>query len=187
MKKASIELLKKFVRSQKFTSTTDIMNSMKELFSDVPQQVMKSRTGRKTWLSSVSFAVLITYSSSSIPILFLFPSLIGSLFLLSIKNHPPVLFYHSWLIIYWLFSEANAVSYLNEKGHTVIIVTHDLEITKQCDRIIDISEKECSYFSELGQLWLKIITLTWRHPQVLVFARRYGFKSLHLHHIGDTK
>lgn len=29
---------------------------------------------------------------------------------------------------------------LNEKGHTVIIVTHDLEIAKQCDRIIEISD-----------------------------------------------
>lgn len=29
---------------------------------------------------------------------------------------------------------------LNEKGRTVIIVTHDLEIAKQCDRIIEISD-----------------------------------------------
>ncbi len=29
---------------------------------------------------------------------------------------------------------------LNEKGHTVIIVTHDIEIAKQCDRIIEISD-----------------------------------------------
>jgi len=29
---------------------------------------------------------------------------------------------------------------LNKKGHTVIIVTHDLEIAKQCDRIIEISD-----------------------------------------------
>lgn len=29
---------------------------------------------------------------------------------------------------------------LNEKGHTVIIVTHDLEIADQCDRIIEISD-----------------------------------------------
>jgi len=29
---------------------------------------------------------------------------------------------------------------LNEKSHTVIIVTHDLEIAKQCDRIIEISD-----------------------------------------------
>jgi len=29
---------------------------------------------------------------------------------------------------------------LNEKGHTVIIVTHDLEIANQCDRIIEISD-----------------------------------------------
>ena len=31
MEKASKELLKEFVNSQKFTSTTDILNSMKEL------------------------------------------------------------------------------------------------------------------------------------------------------------
>ena len=35
MEKASKELLKEFVNSQQFTSTTDIMNSMKELFSFV--------------------------------------------------------------------------------------------------------------------------------------------------------
>lgn len=29
---------------------------------------------------------------------------------------------------------------LNKKDHTVIIVTHDLEIAKQCDRIIEISD-----------------------------------------------
>lgn len=29
---------------------------------------------------------------------------------------------------------------LNKKGHTVIIVTHDLEIANQCDRIIEISD-----------------------------------------------
>ncbi|MGN0473531.1 MAG: hypothetical protein ACI4IJ_00410 [Acutalibacteraceae bacterium] len=29
---------------------------------------------------------------------------------------------------------------LHEKGKTVIIVTHDLEIANQCDRIIEISD-----------------------------------------------
>ena len=29
---------------------------------------------------------------------------------------------------------------LNGKGHTIIIVTHDLEIANQCDRIIEISD-----------------------------------------------
>ena len=42
MEKTSKELLREFVNSQKFTSTTDIMNSMKELFSDVLQQVMEA-------------------------------------------------------------------------------------------------------------------------------------------------
>ncbi len=40
MEKASKELLKEFVNSQHFTSTTDIMNRMKDLFSDVLQTVM---------------------------------------------------------------------------------------------------------------------------------------------------
>ena len=42
MEKTSKELLKEFVKSQKFTSTTDIMNSMKELFSDALQAVMEA-------------------------------------------------------------------------------------------------------------------------------------------------
>ena len=29
---------------------------------------------------------------------------------------------------------------LNKQGKTVIIVTHDLEIAKQCDRIVEISD-----------------------------------------------
>ena len=32
---------------------------------------------------------------------------------------------------------------LNEKGHTVIIVTHDLDIANQCDSIIEISDGNC--------------------------------------------
>ena len=47
MEKASKELLKEFVNSQKFTSTTDILNSMKELFSDVLQQVMEAELEEK--------------------------------------------------------------------------------------------------------------------------------------------
>ena len=42
MEKASKELLRDFVNSQHFTSTTEIMNSMKDLFSDVLQQVMEA-------------------------------------------------------------------------------------------------------------------------------------------------
>ena len=42
MEKTSKELLRDFVNSQHFTSTTDILNSMKELFSDVLQQVMEA-------------------------------------------------------------------------------------------------------------------------------------------------
>ena len=55
-------------------------------------------------------ADLISYSSSSIPMMFFFPSLIGSLFLLAIKNQPPViliLFYHSLLTFYRLFFRAS--------------------------------------------------------------------------------
>ena len=47
MEKTSKELLKEFVNSQTFTSTTDIMNSMKELFSDVLQQVMEAELDEK--------------------------------------------------------------------------------------------------------------------------------------------
>ena len=42
MEKVSKELLRDFVNSQQFTNTTDILNSMKELFSDVLQQVMEA-------------------------------------------------------------------------------------------------------------------------------------------------
>ncbi len=42
MEKASKELLRDFVNSQQFSSTVEIMNSMKELFSDVLQQVMEA-------------------------------------------------------------------------------------------------------------------------------------------------
>lgn len=47
MEKASKELLREFVNSQQFTSTTEIMNSMKELFSDVLQQVMEAELEAK--------------------------------------------------------------------------------------------------------------------------------------------
>lgn len=47
MEKASKELLKEFVNSQHFTSTTDIMNSMKDLFSDVLQTVMEAELEEK--------------------------------------------------------------------------------------------------------------------------------------------
>ncbi len=42
MEKTSKELLKEYVNSQHFTSTADIMNGMKELFSDVLQTVMEN-------------------------------------------------------------------------------------------------------------------------------------------------
>ena len=47
MEKTSKELLKEFVNSQNFTSTTDIMNSMKELFSDVLETVMEAELEEK--------------------------------------------------------------------------------------------------------------------------------------------
>ena len=40
-------MLRAFVNSQDFTSTTEIMNSMKELFSDVLQQVMEAELEEK--------------------------------------------------------------------------------------------------------------------------------------------
>jgi len=42
MEKASKKRLRDFVNSQHFTSTTTILNSMKDLFSDVLQQVMEA-------------------------------------------------------------------------------------------------------------------------------------------------
>jgi transposase-like protein len=47
MEKVSKEMLREFVNSQHFTSTTEIMNSMKELFSDVLQQVMEAELEEK--------------------------------------------------------------------------------------------------------------------------------------------
>ena len=47
MEKTSKELLREFVNSQNFTSTTDIFNAMKELFSDVLQQVMEAELEEK--------------------------------------------------------------------------------------------------------------------------------------------
>ena len=41
MEKAPAEMLKEYVRSQKFSSTTEIMEAMKEMFRDVLQQVME--------------------------------------------------------------------------------------------------------------------------------------------------
>ena len=67
-------------------------------------------------------ADLMSYSSSSIPMMFFFPSLIGSLFLLAIKNQPPViliLFYHRRLTFYRLFSEA---SFICRSGFIIYIL-----------------------------------------------------------------
>ena len=33
---------------------------------------------------------------------------------------------------------------INEKGKTMLIVTHDMEIAKKCDRIIEISDGQLS-------------------------------------------
>ena len=45
MEKTPKEMLKAYVDSQKFNSTTEIMDAMKEMFRDVLQQVME-RAGR---------------------------------------------------------------------------------------------------------------------------------------------
>ena len=42
MEKTPKEMLKAYVDSQKFNSTTEIMDAMKEMFRDVLQQVMES-------------------------------------------------------------------------------------------------------------------------------------------------
>lgn len=40
MEKAPRNLMKEYVNSQHFENTSDIMEAMKEMFGDVPQQVM---------------------------------------------------------------------------------------------------------------------------------------------------
>ncbi len=47
MEKTSKELLKEYVNSPHFTSTADIMNDMRELFSDVLQTVMETELEEK--------------------------------------------------------------------------------------------------------------------------------------------
>ena len=42
MEKTPKEMLKAYVNSQKFSSTTEIMDAMKEMFRDILQQVMES-------------------------------------------------------------------------------------------------------------------------------------------------
>ena len=43
------DLLKEYVQSQHFTSTTEIMEAMKEMFRDVIQTVMEGGDGRGAW------------------------------------------------------------------------------------------------------------------------------------------
>ena len=47
MEKSPAELMKEYVNSQKFTSTTEIMEAMKAMFSDVLQQVMEAELETK--------------------------------------------------------------------------------------------------------------------------------------------
>jgi hypothetical protein len=42
MEKTPAELMKKFVNSQKFSSTTEVMTATKDMFKYVLQQVMES-------------------------------------------------------------------------------------------------------------------------------------------------
>ena len=47
MEKAPAELMKEYVNSQKFSSTTEIMEAMKAMFGDVLQQVMEAELDAK--------------------------------------------------------------------------------------------------------------------------------------------
>ena len=47
MEKAPAELMKEYVNSQKFTSTTEIMEAMKAMSGDVLQQVMEAELDTK--------------------------------------------------------------------------------------------------------------------------------------------
>ncbi|MCX4348143.1 MAG: hypothetical protein OSJ38_13010, partial [Lachnospiraceae bacterium] len=58
--KTSKELLKEFVNSRQFTSTTDIMNSMKELFSDVLQTVMEAEFKKTRLIKTLPFSFSLT-------------------------------------------------------------------------------------------------------------------------------
>ncbi|HJI61000.1 MAG TPA: hypothetical protein OIM34_03510 [Ruminococcus bromii] len=41
MEKAPAEMMREFVRSQKFTSTDEVMTAMKKMFKDILQEVME--------------------------------------------------------------------------------------------------------------------------------------------------
>ena len=41
MAKAPAEMMREFVRSQKFTSTDEVMTAMKDMFKDILQEVME--------------------------------------------------------------------------------------------------------------------------------------------------
>ena len=41
MEKAPAEMMREFVRSQKFTSTDEVMTAMKDMFKDILQEVME--------------------------------------------------------------------------------------------------------------------------------------------------
>lgn len=47
MEKVPAELMKEYVNSQKFTSTTEVMEAMKAMFGDVLQQVMEAELDTK--------------------------------------------------------------------------------------------------------------------------------------------
>jgi putative transposase len=47
MSRVPAELLREYVNSQKFSSTADIMEAMKDMFRDVLQQVMESELEEK--------------------------------------------------------------------------------------------------------------------------------------------
>ena len=68
-----------------------------------------------------------SYSSSSIPIIFFLPSLIGSLFLLAIINQQTViliLFYHSLLIFYSLFFGGSGLRKQTAKNYIMFAVAN---------------------------------------------------------------
>ena len=54
MEKTPKEMLKAYVDSQKFSSTTEIMDAMKEMFRDVLQQVMESELDAELGYEKVS-------------------------------------------------------------------------------------------------------------------------------------
>ena len=108
-------LRKRKTKREKFL---DIMNEIipwEEWVEFVRPYYPNGKRGRSTKGIEKMLRMYLLQISISSAMIFFFPSLIGSLFLLAIKNQPPVLFifYHSWLRFYRLFFVCSNQLYKN--------------------------------------------------------------------------